>query len=430
MDKYRQIVGKLNWFLFLAVAFTLSFSPAVLRIVWVAWLISWFLEFRFLDKKNFSFSKYLVPSLMLLVFFLWQCLSYFWTIDKVTASVVLERQVSFLFLPLIMMFGVNENYDLKKSIFSFIIGTIVISISYINNVVILSNYRNILNSNYFNVLTDLEFEKFLKNFAHYFGFIRHHAFFSNVLIIASIFLLFVYKDIKEKIGKNLTLVLTFAYLAINCYFFIYLVDSRASLLTITLLIFIGVSVYFFSKKRSWIVVLCSSILVVTTFILILSFHPRLNNIRIDRLIKIEQVEDKDDARLKIWSTALRHIDEYLFIGKGVGSSSLFLEQKNIEDNIFSKNFVEKRFHSHNQYIETTIEMGVFALLLFISAFVYQIYISRKPRVKRLGFFIVITFAVKSLFDAMFRWDDVIILLCFIFLILYWLNTNKCQKSDN
>lgn len=430
MDKYRQIVGKLNWFLFLAVAFTLSFSPAVLRIVWVAWLISWFLEFRFLDKKNFSFSKYLVPSLMLLVFFLWQCLSYFWTIDKVTTSVLLEGQVSLLILPIIMMFGVNENYDIKKSIFSFIIGSSIISFFYIHNVFILSNASNILEAKFSNVFENIHFDSFIKNFPYYFGHIRHHAFFSNVLIIASIFLLFVYDDIKEKIGKSLTLFLTIGYLITNSYFFIYLVDSRSSILTITLLIFIGVSVYFFSKKRSWIVVLCSSILVVTTFILILSFHPRLNNIRIDRLIKIEQVEDKDDARLKIWSAALRHIDEYFLVGKGVGSSKLFLEQKNIEDNIFSKKFVERRLHSHNQYIETTIELGVFALLLFISAFVYQIYISRKPKVKRLVFFIVITLAVKSLFDAMFRSYDVIILLCFIFLIIYWLNTNKCQKSDN
>ncbi len=425
MDKYRQIVGKLNWFLFLAVAFTLSFSPAVLRIVWVAWLISWFLEFRFLDKKNFSFSKYLVPSLMFLVFFLWQCLSYFWTIDKVTASVVLERQVSFLFLPLIMMFGVNENYDLKKSIFSFIIGTAIISIFYIHSVFILSNTSNILKSEYSNILENISFELFIKKFSCNFNHLRHHAFFSNILIIASIFLLFVYDDIKEKIGKKLTIVLTFIYLVANSFFFVYLTDSRASILTIIVLI-LGLSVYYACKKRNWIIVLCSSTLVVTTFILILSFHPRLNNIRIDRLIKIEQVEDKDDARLKIWSTALRHIDEYLFIGKGVGSSKLFLEQKNIGDNIFSKNFAEKRFHSHNQYIETTIEMGVFALLLFISAFVYQIYISRKPEVKRFGFFIVITFAVKSLFDAMFRSDDVIILLCFIFLIIYWLNTNKAE----
>ena len=219
MDKYRQIVGKLNWFLFLAVAFTLSFSPAVLRIVWVAWLVSWFLEFRFLDKKNYFFSKYQIPSFILLAFFLWQCLSYFWTIDKVTASVVLERQVSYLFLPLIMMFGVNKNYDVKKTIFSFIIGSAIISIFYIHSVFILSNASNVLKSEYSNILENIRFDNFIKYFPGYFGHVRHHAFFSNVLIIASIFLLFIYDDIKNLVGKKITFVLTFTYLIINGFFF-------------------------------------------------------------------------------------------------------------------------------------------------------------------------------------------------------------------
>ena len=103
MENYRQIVGKFNWYLFLLVAFTLSFSPVIVRVVWTVWLISWFLELRFLDRKNFAISKYQIPAFLLLMFFVWQLVSYLWTIDKVTAGVVLERQVSYLFLPIIMM---------------------------------------------------------------------------------------------------------------------------------------------------------------------------------------------------------------------------------------------------------------------------------------------------------------------------------------
>ena len=235
-------------------------------------------------------------------------------------------------------------------------------------------------------------------------------------------MLFIYDDIKNLVGKKIIFVLTFTYLIINGFFFVYLVDSRASIVTILILLFVAVLMYAIQGKK-WIFLLLSLIVVLVSFVLIFSFHPRLRNIESSKLVDIERVDNNDDARLKIWSTALRHIDEYLFTGKGVGSSSLFLEQKNREDNVFDESFIERKYHSHNQYIETTIEMGIFALLLFISVFVLQIYISTSTT-KKIGFFIVITFAVKSLFDAMFRWDDVVILLCFIMLILYWLNKRK------
>ncbi len=422
MDKYRQIVGKLNWFLFLAVAFTLSFSPAVLRIVWVAWLVSWFLEFRFLDKKNYFFSKYQIPSFILLAFFLWQCLSYLWTIDKVTAGIVLKSQISYLFLPIILMFGVNRNYDIKKSIFSFIIGSAVISVFYIYGILIFSNHTTILHSDYSDILKNIRFDNFIKYFSGYFVRIRNHAFFSNVLIIASIFLLFIYDDIKNLIGKQLTFVLTFAYLTINSFFFVYLASSRGSMITILILFFV-VALRFAIRKKKWIILLLSTIAVVIAFVFLFSSHPRLKNVELGKFLSLEQVENSDDSRLKIWSTALRHIDEYVFTGEGVGSSKLFLEQKNREDNVFDESFIERKYHSHNQYIETTIEMGIFALLLFISVFVLQIYISTSTT-KKIGLYIAVCFAVKSLFACLFRFDDVVILLCFIMLILYWLNKRK------
>lgn len=422
MENYRQIVGKFNWYLFLLVAFTLSFSPVIVRVVWTVWLISWFLELRFLDRKNFAISKYQIPAFLLLMFFVWQLLSYLWTIDKVTAGVVLERQVSYLFLPIIMMFGVNRNYDVKKSIVSFIIGSAVISVFYIYGILVFSNHTSISNSDYSSILENIRFDNFIKYFPGYFGRVRHHAFFSNVLIIASIFLLFIYDDIKNLVGKKITFVLTFTYLIINGFFFFYLVDSRASIVTILILLFVAVLRYAIQGKK-WIFLLLSLIVVLVSFVLIFSFHPRFRNIESSKLVDIERVENNDDARLKIWSTALKHINEYVFTGEGVGSSKLFLEQKNREDNVFDESFIERKYHSHNQYIETTIEMGIFALLLFISVFVLQIYISTSTT-KKIGFYIAVCFAVKCGFECMFRSDDVVILLCFIMLILYWLNKRK------
>lgn len=426
MERYRQIVGTLNWFLFLVVAFTLSFSPAILRVVWTIWLISWFLELRFLDKKNFTFSKYQIPAFIFLVYFIWQCVSFLWTIDRVTAGVVLERQVSFFFLPIVMMFGVNGNYDIKKSIFSFILGSAIISIFYIVSVFVLSNYSSILKSGYSQFLENIRFDLFFKYFPSYFGHIRHHAFFSNVLIIASIFLIFIYNDIRNLVGKKTAFVLTFLYLTINSLFFVYLTDSRGSIVAILVVMFVG-TLRFFYKKKKWIILSLSTIVVTVSIISFFYFHPRMKEINLDRLINLEQVENNDDARLKIWSTALRHVDEYLFVGKGVGSSKSFLEQKNKEDNIFDEKFIERRFHSHNQYIETTIELGLFALILFVSAFVLQVYFS-KQRIKQVGLFVTIALAVKCLFDSIFRSDDVVILLCFICLIVYWSNTYKPQKN--
>lgn len=424
MKQYQQIIGKVNWFLFLLVAFTLPFSPVILRIVWTTWLISWTLELRFLDRKNFSLSKYQIPSFIFFTYFICQCISYFWTIDKFTGSIILERQISFLILPIILLFGVNNNYNIKKAILSFIIGSAFISTFYICSIFILSNYSTIMESEYSNVLENLQFNTFFKDFRLYFNHFRHHAFFSEILIIASIFLIFSYNDLKQYIGKWSTLLLTALYITTNLFFFIYLANSRGSIVTIFGITILGILIFLVNKKR-WVLYFLNLCLLIF-FIALFAVYPLKNNPKLDKLTNIEQITNEDEPRLKILSTSLKHSNEYILTGKGVGSSKMFLEQKNREDHIGDNEFINKKFHPHNQYIETSLDLGIFGLLLFISGFILQLVISKR-NIKIIGLYIFVCFAIKCFFDCMFRSDDVIIQLCFILLLFYWLNTTQEKK---
>lgn len=421
--QYQQIIKKVNWFLFLLVAFTLPFSPVILRIVWTTWIISWILEFRFLDRRNFSLSKYQIPSFIFFTYFICQCISYFWTIDKFTGSLILERQISFFILPFILLFGVNNNYNIKKAIFSFIIGSAFISAFYICCIFILSNYSIIIESEYSNILDNLQFNTFFKDFRFYFNHIRHHAFFSEILIIASIFLFFSYNDLKQHIGKWSALLLTALYTTTNLFFFIYLANSRGSIVTIFGITILGILI-FLVKKKSWPLYFLNLCLLIL-FIVLFAFYPKKNNPKWEKLTNIEQITN-NDTRLKILSTSLKHSNEFILTGKGVGSSKMFLEQKNREDHILDNEFINKKFHPHNQYIETTLDLGIFGLLLFISGFILQLVISKK-NIKIIGLYIFVCFAIKCFFDCMFRSDDVIIQLCFILLLFYWLNTAQEKK---
>ena len=68
MNKYRDIVGRINYGFFLAVVFLLPFPQVCLRYACVAWFIAWILELRWLQKPatniQLSIIKTILPFLL------------------------------------------------------------------------------------------------------------------------------------------------------------------------------------------------------------------------------------------------------------------------------------------------------------------------------------------------------------------------------
>ena len=63
MNQYREIIGKLNYGLFLAIVALLPFDQLLLRYAFVTWFVCWLLEGRWLNIVVLgSGSRYLVVA--------------------------------------------------------------------------------------------------------------------------------------------------------------------------------------------------------------------------------------------------------------------------------------------------------------------------------------------------------------------------------
>lgn len=416
---YLNFIGKINYLLFLLVAFSLALPYSVMKPIWVLWLVCWGLEFRFIFFRKFHFQKRVIPICVLGIYYLWQALSYFWATDQILAAKNLERQISFLILPLIALFGVNKNYNEKQISQWFVIGIFLSSIWYLTISLFMDNYQNILqNKPYIPLNTDT----FIQNFNLFFHKLKHRFFFATAVMIASVVLCFSFEDIKRKIGGF------YAWIFIVLFFIltisvVFLSGSRASIITYLSLIFIFLCSNFIRKKR-WIFLIGTIAIISFTFIIFYSYHPRMENITIEKLKNPADVEKGDELRFPIWYSAITHIDEYFLTGKGVGSSVPFLKEK-FKENNYPDFLIERNFHSHNQYLEVLIELGVIGLLLFGAVMFCLVKYSKKEN-KKLAFYIVLIFLVNSLSDTMIRPLEGVIL--FSFSCLFLLISNNNQKE--
>lgn len=414
---YTNFIGKINYLLFLSLAFSLALPYHAMRFSWIAWLISWGLEFRFLSLKNIRIQKSLIPVLILGVYFLWQALSYFWATDQILANKTLNRQISFIIIPFIALFGVNKNYNTKQISLCFIIGVFLTTLWYLSVSLFMDNYSTIIRSKAY---IPLKTDTFERTFIFFFCKIKHRFFFATAAILASIVLAYSFKNLKEKIGSLYTWIFSFMFFSSTIYT-IFLSGSRASILTYLLIAFIFLCSYFIRKKR-WILLGSVVILTCCSFFIFYTYHPRMENITIEKIKNTDVTENDREPRFAIWNTAIKHIDEYVLTGKGVGNSISFLKEK-LKENDYPKSFYNANFHSHNQYIEILMESGIIGLLLFLAIIFSSIKYSNQEN-KKLAFYLVLVFLINSLSDTIIRPLEGVILFSFVSLYLFFSNKEK------
>ena len=118
MNRYNRIMGRVNYGLFLTVVALLPFPQIILRYACVAWIISWFLEGRWLQINNLQSKicnlKSAIPFLLFGLWFAWHVLSGLWAPDHAAWSEQIERYLAFGLLVPVGIWGVNERYDSRQ----------------------------------------------------------------------------------------------------------------------------------------------------------------------------------------------------------------------------------------------------------------------------------------------------------------------------
>ena len=360
--KYQQVIGEINWYAFLAFLAVLPYDHSLSRPIWMVWLVSWLLECRFLTKPaafgNPAERRKLIPFIGLAVWFLWGAVSMLWAENQHEAQGALMRNFDLFFLLFPAIWGLNGRYNWQTALKVFVVSCLISVFVYLlahywvmNHLRAVNRYHNFYFSFDWLHLTDFTLN------------LKHRLQYTTLLCLCFPSVILLAKENIAALGRVHTFVfaaLAFVVLSLAVYW----TGSREALINISAVFATAAVLALPASKRLWGTVAVIAFVAIASFAL-LKFHPRFNEVPLKEYFRItdDPLRPSVEPRYAIWHTALEHPEEYSLHGVGVGQCSGYLVKK------YEKNgwvvFIQRRYHSHNQYLCTWIELGFAAMLFFI-----------------------------------------------------------------
>lgn len=369
-------------------------------------LTIWFNKAEHPFKKNIKFHQSI--ELWFLIYYLLLLVGMIWTENSVFGMSKLENKLSFLVFPILFTFS-KLTLSKKKIIDLFISGLLISLLIHLGIAVFKSIYYP--EDNHWGYFIDSQFTVLM-----------HRSYFSAYLVMGS--MLCLYRSFKsQKIDYN---VLLFSIFAIGSFQTL----SKAGIVTFCVLF---PSILFFSllKWKKWKVLISSIVFLFLGFIFIVSS----DNILIQRFKKIpeafENIKFENNAsvesntsRLLMWNTSWEVIKENSIIGTGTGDYDDALHSKNMS--LGNSGVGNKHFNSHNQFLNTTVQLGILGLFVLVALFVYAIRYSYSNRLIS-SIIIVVCFLLNFLFESFLETQAGIVLFC---VLLIALNSEKLNANSN
>ncbi len=248
----------------------------------------------------------------------------------------------------------------------------------------------------------------------------HHSYMAMYCCFGIIYCFVELFDRKRKLAKCTVFLIT---TIVFSTLFVILVESRAGILCMILLYaFLFAWLFFAKKQRRTAIATGSSLiaLVVTFFILFPSGWQRI----IQTQQTLTSSTDKEDIRITLLRAGSTVAMENLPTGVGIGDRNDALIAYYQENNLPCGDL-----NSHNQFIDTTISIGILGLLSLLSYFVVPIILCIKNRHRNFVFILFLfMIAFNSVFEAVFESQTGILFFNFIFCMLFY--TSFIQKQDN
>lgn len=353
-NRYQQIAGTLNYWLFLAVVFMLPFPQIILRYACVIWIISWFFEGRWLRKPcSLRENRTIVPFLLFGFWYLWKIVSVLWIADYAAWAWEMERYMTFGMLVPIGIWGLNNHYKWQQIGKVFIAGCVTAMCVYI--ALLTCFYYNRELAETLNQYPNWDFTPTTwyayvsENISNF----KHRLFLCSVELIGVVIAFQLYSK-KIKILVPLVLIMLST---------IPITGSRQSILTCTGLVVVTI---IFKLPQVYRIRYGLAILLLGMILGggLLMLHPRMENFKFSSLTNPQDFSyNEHDTRINIWGLALQHPTDYCWYGKGAGQSTNYMLQQYKDANL--SYYLAKEYHSHNQYIEELIEIGLPGMLFFI-----------------------------------------------------------------
>ena len=297
-------------------------------------------------KDQLSFKK---STIWFFLFFISHLLGVLWSENLSEAWNDIGMKLSLLAIPLALLF-VKLNIRRDQLLQLFILGLVVscvINYSY-------AIFRSIYNPE------DNQWAYFTES---YFSFQMHRSYYAVYLVIGVIASIHEFAR-SRKIGF-LFLGLVFGVAVVQTF-------SKVGILLL-LLSAIPVGIYYAYRM---IGSLKTSVLLLATIVIAITVYfssPKMQT-RFEKMIGAltsqsnqKETLESNNSRVVMWETSLELISEHPIIGSGTGDVMQVLSDRNIRNGDIL--LAEKKLNSHNQYLNSWVQLGLLGLLPLIMIFV-------------------------------------------------------------
>jgi len=369
-------------------------------------LTIWFNKTKYPSERKGKF----IPSIefWFLMYYILLLLGMIWTENSEFGISKLENKLSFLVFPILFTFS-KLTLKKKNIIDLFITGLLLSMVIHLGIAVFKSIYYP--EDNHWGYFIDSQFTV-----------VMHRSYFSAYLVMGSMICLYRLFN-RQKLDYN---VLLFVLFAIGSFQTL----SKAGIVTFCVLF---PSILFLSllKLKKWKILLGSFVFLFLGIIFIVSS----DNILIKRFKKIpeafENIQfenntsvESNTSRLLMWNASWELIKENSLLGTGTGDYDDALHAKNMS--LGNSGVGNKHFNSHNQFLNTTVQLGVLGLFVLLAIFVYAIRYSVHNRLMG-SMIIVICFLLNFLFESFLETQAGIVLFC---VLLISLISEKLNTKSN
>lgn len=394
-------VKKINLYLVMGVTFIMPFGTILLSYFIGLWALASMLEGKWIKKASFNLRELHVRYIFILyvIFYIINIVGFLYSKNKANGFAELQIKFSILLIPLLFAFS-NKliHRNLKKILLSFITGVFIASI-----ICYFIAFYNSLNfdDGKFSFIAHSPGSPWDSYFAYArLSFIIHPSYFSMYIVFSiAIILSSFFKNSVIPGVKSTTRILLIIFFTLT----LFLISSRAGLFTwfaITILFFIKLFIKKVKLWQKWFA-LFLMILIIGLFINIVTKGNRFRTIKTE----LETVNHADEEthlasvalRLVVWKNAIRVIKKNPMFGVGTGNVEKKLYE-NLDD--ISLNQARKmNLNVHNQFLETWMEQGIFALFLLLAIMFYPVFSKKFPN-SHLFIYLTIIIFINFLFESM------------------------------
>ncbi|MBI9037062.1 MAG: O-antigen ligase family protein [Bacteroidales bacterium] len=388
--------NKIYYYNFLLLAFFIPIQENIVAILISILVLNWLLEANFVKK-----AKEVLHDRKRSFLFLFSILYFFYLVGllytKNLQSGFFDVQVklSLLIFPLIFStldFDFFDKKKINKILFAFVLSTLLLSVVCL--ITAYFDYRKSLwiNEFYYVPLSNINLfgKEILSKHPSYFAMFLNFAF-------GIIFLKFAENQTKYSFLKNYLIIFT----SIVIFIFVSLLSSKAGIAGF-LIVSCCIIVYLIVYKKQYFI----SFIMVLTVPILFFFSIELLPNSFNRIISATEIINSSEKinkntidgtaeRILVWNSALEILKNNFLFGVGTGDVKDFLVKEYKKENITAA--YKQKLNAHNQYIQTSLSIGFFGLIVLLISLLLPFVDSFK-----IGNFLFIIFLLLISFNFLFE----------------------------